>query len=607
MSPFHVNTYGEAQAETLGNKTAEQGLAVGAQTLEANRLKLDLAKQDLADAETVRKTVAQHGGDIEKALPALAGTIQPRTLQGLQSYITDHRAKISEIGKRDADARKVLTELDQQEADIVGHAMLGVRNAGYSPAMFDAALSDMEQHDRYKDEAGQIRQVLRQKPDSLKQIVDHLVSQSPKALEQARLAEEAAATAKHNQAVADETSRHNKAGEARLAFQDAVGDLAANPPANAAEYRARVGRLTPEIAGRILQAIPAESYDPKSSPQAIRRLGMTAEQQTQADQAADNARRAAQDSEVDLARSATDPTKTPEERAAANAALRRLDQSKREARPVIQNVLPGLPGAQGGAGAPGAAVTGEEFLKALSPGLAAQVRAIAEGRAAMPSASTRSQAAVQLRDAVFRYDPSYSDQRAQVRRAFTSGSDGRNIGALNTATVHLDQFADAAAALQNGSFRPGNQAWNTLRTMFGSSAPTNFAALKSAVAGEMANALKGNATDIEIHNVAQSIDAANGAQQLADVIQTNLHVLAAKLQTYRERYQQQIPGDTVWSPVLPSAQAVYDKHSVAAGIVGGGEGGGAGQALVIEVNGRRYQYKGTGSTADLSNYTEVRR
>jgi hypothetical protein len=193
----------------------------------------------------------------------------------------------------------------------------------------------------------------------------------------------------------------------------------------------------------------------------------------------------------------------------------------------------------------------------------------------MPSASSRNHGAAYLRDAVYRFDPNYSDQRAQIRKAFTAGNDGRNIGALNTAAVHLDQLNDVAAAMSNGSFVPGNQLWNRVRSTFGSAAPTNFESLKSAVAGEMANALKGNATDPEIKAISNNLQAANSPQQLAGAIQTNLHTLGAKLQTYKERYEQQIPNDTVWSPVLPSAGSVFSKFGVSGG---GAQGGGGGQA-----------------------------
>lgn len=226
---------------------------------------------------------------------------------------------------------------------------------------------------------------------------------------------------------------------------------------------------------------------------------------------------------------------------------------------VINNTLPGMNGAAASAAT---GKTGAEFLSTLPSGISAQVKAIAEGRATMPSGSTRSQAAQQLRSLVFQYDPEYSDQRAQIRRAFTSGPDGKNIGALNTAAVHADQLLDAAKSMQNGAFVPGNQAYNALRTAFGSNVVSNFELTKDAVAGELANALKGNATDIEIANISKSIKSAGSGQQLQGAVQTALHLLGAKLHTYQERYQQQIPGDTTWSPIFPSARAAFSRNNV---------------------------------------------
>ena len=133
--------------------------------------------------------------------------------------------------------------------------------------------------------------------------------------------------------------------------------------------------------------------------------------------------------------------------------------------PTINMTVPGLgPSDQA---VKDKATTGEEYLAMLPPGTAAQVRAIADGRTTMPPFGTRG-ASAQLRDAVFRYDPGYSEQRAQIRKAFTTGPDGKNIGSLNTATVHLDMLSDAAQALSNGTFTPGNQAWNNVKAVFGS-------------------------------------------------------------------------------------------------------------------------------------------
>jgi hypothetical protein len=226
-------------------------------------------------------------------------------------------------------------------------------------------------------------------------------------------------------------------------------------------------------------------------------------------------------------------------------------------------------------GPDGKPLSGEAYLATLQPAYAAMVKAIAGGR---QTQLPRGKELAWIMSAVNQYDPTFTNQRAELRKAFTTGKDGSNIGALNTATVHLDQLADVAKAMQNGNFHPGNEFFNATWRMFGNATPTNFEGLKSAVAGELANALKGNATDVEIANLSKSIDAANSPQQLAGVIDTHMHTLGAKLNTYDERYHAQMPEDK-WSPVLPAAQAAFQKHGVnplaraaAAGNAGGGRG-----------------------------------
>ena len=118
--------------------------------------------------------------------------------------------------------------------------------------------------------------------------------------------------------------------------------------------------------------------------------------------------------------------------------------------------------------------------------------------------------------------------------------------------------------MDNGTFQPGNALYNKIKTMFGSSAPTTAEAIKTAASGEMAAALKGNATDPEIAQLKKNYDTAGSAPgQIAGVIDAHLGILGQKLQTYKERYEQQNPGDTVYSPVLPSARKVFERHGIA--------------------------------------------
>lgn len=227
----------------------------------------------------------------------------------------------------------------------------------------------------------------------------------------------------------------------------------------------------------------------------------------------------------------------------------------------------GLPGQAGATptGPPGAtpqpaAQTGEDYLNTLPTGYANKVRATIMGQISPPTGrAATSGPGAQLMNAVMKVDPQFSENRAQLRKAFTTGPDGRNLGALNTAAVHLDQLYEASKALGNGSFVPGNDIFNKFKTMFGGAAPTNFSGLQAAVSSEMATALKGNATDPEIAAMKQNVSQASSPEELAGIVHTNLGILAAKLKTAQERYQAAIPGDTAWSPVLPTARAVFQK------------------------------------------------
>lgn len=337
-------------------------------------------------------------------------------------------------------------------------------------------------------------------------------------------------------------------------------DAANAQKASDASTLAAAAARGPDALNTALAALPVERRTPflgVTTPLDIVKRALTAEQfVTDARQRENAERQAIPNTPTELAVWMTDPKRTPEEKAAGQAAMKELERHAAASRPVINTSIPGMP-IGGGANQ----TTGEEYLKTLPASIGAQVKAIAEGRSGIPSAQSRSQTAQQIRDAVFRYDPTFSEQRAQVRKNFTTGPDGRNIGALNTAIVHLGRLGDTAEGLQNGNFTPGNEAYNWLRDKFGSETVTNFGLLKDAVAGEMAAALKGNATDIEIEKMGKSIRAANSPAQMRGVIQEGMAILNDKATTYNERYHREMPDDP-WSPILPSAKAQLDRHGV---------------------------------------------
>jgi len=113
----------------------------------------------------------------------------------------------------------------------------------------------------------------------------------------------------------------------------------------------------------------------------------------------------------------------------------------------------------------GSGLTGDDFLKTLSPQIAGQVKAIAEGRQALPSGfAMKSPMGAQLLAAVSQYDPSFDvanvGARSATRKDFTSGKAAENVTALNTAIAHLDRLSQNFDKLNNGNFGFLNSAEN---------------------------------------------------------------------------------------------------------------------------------------------------
>lgn len=200
-----------------------------------------------------------------------------------------------------------------------------------------------------------------------------------------------------------------------------------------------------------------------------------------------------------------------------------------------------------------------------APAISPTAKLIAEYK--LPPISARSAASGPgkvMMDQVAAYNPSYDGSqyatRAAMRKAFTSGSQGQQIGALNTAITHLGVLDDLATALDNGDFKPGNQAYNWIRDTFGSSAVSNFNFARDILAGELATAMKkSGATDTEIEKVSSSLKASNGAGQLRDAVRTvAIPMIGGKAKTMEEQYRQTMGEKDPFSVYTPGAKQVLE-------------------------------------------------
>lgn len=158
------------------------------------------------------------------------------------------------------------------------------------------------------------------------------------------------------------------------------------------------------------------------------------------------------------------------------------------------------------------------------------------------------------------YDASQFTNRAPTRKAFTTGTQGQQINAINTALGHIDQLDTLVAQLGNGSFTPGNAAWNKVRTIFGSDKVTNFDTLKGALSGEVASVLsKSGATVAGIKDAQEKISNANSPAQLMGYVKTQIPIMGSKLASLDYQFHQAMGPNDAFSALSPDSKRILSR------------------------------------------------
>lgn len=126
---------------------------------------------------------------------------------------------------------------------------------------------------------------------------------------------------------------------------------------------------------------------------------------------------------------------------------------------------------------------------------------------------------------------------------FVSGKGGQQLTAFNTALNHLDTLDSLATDLSNSNIQVFNKAAQAWAQQTGNPAPTNFAAAKNAMSGEVAAALKASgATDEEIRKVDETFSRVQSPAQLHGAIDTYRTLLKSKAHNLENQYNQGMQG-----------------------------------------------------------------
>ncbi len=203
------------------------------------------------------------------------------------------------------------------------------------------------------------------------------------------------------------------------------------------------------------------------------------------------------------------------------------------------------------------------------------VDAIGQGRMKAPTGyALRNPKIANLMDRVNAKYPNFDateyDAKQKAMRDFSTGTPGNSIRSFSTATDHLAQLDQLVDALGNGNVPLANKIANTVAQNTGSTAPTNFDAVKGIVAKEVLKSIVAGGGGVEERQeLSHLLDNAKTTKQLKGVIGGYLHLMSAQKDNLEQQYELSTgrkdaktrfnykkEAATVPNPVAPSASAV---------------------------------------------------
>lgn len=180
-------------------------------------------------------------------------------------------------------------------------------------------------------------------------------------------------------------------------------------------------------------------------------------------------------------------------------------------------------------------LTGDAFLKTLSPVDQAHVKALNEGREPFPTAKMMASNPYyeRLADAVAQYNPDFDATTYSTRKKaaadFSTGIQGRQLLAFGSAVKHLETLGGLIDALKNKDTIQLNRLNNLWEKQTGQTAVTNFEAAKGIVAKEIMKAIvTGGGGVEERQELSRLMDAAKSPEQLRGVVDTYYELMKAQ-------------------------------------------------------------------------------
>lgn len=186
--------------------------------------------------------------------------------------------------------------------------------------------------------------------------------------------------------------------------------------------------------------------------------------------------------------------------------------------------------------------SGKDFLESLPLADKELVRKIAAYEIDPKTLSIRGGHRERALTLVSQYDPAYDDtQYGNKRRAiaqFGSGPQGNTVRSLNVAIEHIDTLQRAAEAMKNGSFTPGNRAYNEVAKVFGQTPPNTFEGIRDIVSNEVVKGTIGATGALEDRKTAaEKVKASASPQQLKELMDGWVELMGGQVKGLERQYE----------------------------------------------------------------------
>ena len=201
---------------------------------------------------------------------------------------------------------------------------------------------------------------------------------------------------------------------------------------------------------------------------------------------------------------------------------------------------------------------GQPFLDTMTAAMAARVKSIAGGRSKLPSyaAMRRDPTLAKIVEAVYKYDPTYEEQRYGNRyfaqKSYLPGQkNGMLILSNASALGHMQVLREAYNAMKNGDLKAINAIANIYKVQTGSAPEAVFNAIKGVIGAEvMKSIVPGGGGVVEREEVRETLSREYSNDQFMETLGGYEALMQEQYDNMRQDYERNDLDPKLWPTYL---------------------------------------------------------